>query len=103
MSKTIETQIISEWYDAMDAQNVTVPPMAATLLQSVLHEFKLQRADRDVWQEFLIKSFDELYAWYMSLTDDERGIIDRRRAELWRDCRQKNVEHNDTQKELLRG
>lgn len=96
MSKSIETQIISEWYDALEAHNVKVPPMAATLLQSVLLEFNLQRQERDIWQEFLTKNVDELYQWYMTLNDDERAIVDRHRAESWRQARK-------SKREILQG
>ena len=96
MSKSIETQIISEWYDALEAYNVKVPPLATTLLQSVLLEFNLRRQDRDIWQDFLTKNLDELYQWYMTLNDDERAIVDRGRAESWRQAQK-------SKREILQG
>lgn len=95
-NKSIPTnQVITEWYDAMDAMSVNVSPTASTLLQAVLDQYDIQQRDRDVWQEFLRTDIDELPMFYSSLTDEERNIVDSRRASSWRDAR--------SSKELLKG
>jgi hypothetical protein len=64
-------------------------------LQAVLDQYDIQQRNRDVWQEFLRTDVDELPMFYSSLTDEERNIIDARRASSWRDAR--------SSKELLKG
>ena len=91
-NKTISTsRIITEWYDAMDAMNAHVSPTAATILQAVLEQYDIQERSRDVWQEFQRLAIDELPAFYATLTDEERAIIDRKRAESWRTAQSKKV------------
>lgn len=95
-NKTIPTnRVITEWYEAMDVMSVNVSPTASTLLQAVLDQYDIQQRNRDVWQEFLRTDVDELPMFYSSLTEEERGIIDARRASSWRDAR--------SSRELLKG
>jgi hypothetical protein len=89
------SQVVTEWYEAMDVMAVHVPPMATTILHAVLDRYEIHEAERDVWQTFLRLDIDELSVFYASLTDEERAYVDRKRAESWRNIK--------VSRELLKG
>jgi hypothetical protein len=81
------SRIIKEWYEAMDVMSVHVPAIATTMLHSILDEYEIYPSTQDVWQQFLRLDIDDVAVFYASLSEEDKSIIDRNRANAWRETR----------------
>ena len=63
-------EIMEQWYDSMDKENVGVQPKCATILGTIMTRYKIVDAEpRDIWAEALTKKGGEFMKWYKSLSD----------------------------------
>lgn len=71
--KDYVAEIMEQWYNAMDKENVGVQPKCATILGTILAKYNIiETASRDIWVEALTKTGGEFMAWYKSLSDAQQ-------------------------------
>ena len=93
MSKDKVVQIMNEWYEAMEKNNISVQPKASTILGQILAKH-LNDGTRDIWAEALTIKGGEFASWYASLSNDEKLEYERGRKKA-------SMEHDP--RELLKG
>jgi hypothetical protein len=72
MDKTKE--IMNKWYEAMESNNISVQPKAATILGQVLSHYDItqREEDKDIWSEFLTITGGQFKGWYESLSEEDK-------------------------------
>jgi len=93
--KDYVAEIMQQWYDAMDKENVGVQPKCVTILGTILAGYKilLNTDRRDIWAEAMTIKGGEFPKWYDSLDDAEKKEyeVGRRRASEKYDPREKQL------------
>jgi len=70
------SDIMDTWYKAMEKENVGVQPKCATMLGTILTQYKIipiEGYKRDIWAEALTKKGGEFMDWYKSLSESEQN------------------------------
>ncbi len=97
--KDYVADIMDKWYKAMEKENVQVQPKCATMLGTILSEYKIELVPsiRDIWAEAMTIKGGDFPKWYDSLNTREKGDYET--------GRQKASELHDprNQKTLLKG
>ena len=100
--KDLVVQIMRDWYDAMEKQNIAVQPKASTLLGAILAKH-LNSDEEDVFERYMNTKAGEHEAFWNSLSNDEKAYVEMKRQEM-RDQYYTDrglVDHH--KKELLKG
>ena len=68
-------EIMQKWYNALEKENVGVQPKCATMLGTILAQYKItQKTDkRDIWAEALTLKGGEFMDWYKNLSETEQN------------------------------
>ena len=103
MSKDLVVQIMKEWYDAMEKQNIAVQPKASTILGTILAKH-LNDGEDDVFDRYMNTKAGEFDAFWKSLSNEEKAYVEKRRQEMRDDWYAKRglVDEHKT-KVLLKG
>ncbi len=87
--------IMEQWYNAMDKENVGVQPKCVTLLGTILAKYNvtLKDAKRDVWAEAMTIKGGDFPTWYASLNELEKKEyeVGRQRAKELYDPRERSL------------
>ena len=77
----ITKEIMNKWYEAMQANNISVQPKAATILGQVLAHYDInqQEKEKDIWSEFLTITGGQFADWYEDLSDEDKAIFHKQR------------------------
>lgn len=73
--KDYVADIMQQWYDAMDKENVGVQPKCVTILGTILAGYKIVPSTtdkRNIWAEAMTITGGEFPKWYDSLNDAEK-------------------------------
>tara|TARA_B100001094_G_scaffold330761_1_gene396814 strand:+ start:146 stop:457 length:312 start_codon:yes stop_codon:yes gene_type:complete len=81
MSKDLVVQIMKEWYDAMEKQNIAVQPKASTILGTILAKH-LSDGEDDVFDRYMNTKAGEFDAFWKSLSNEEKAYVEKRRQEM---------------------
>ena len=101
MSKDLVVQIMKEWYEAMDKNNISVQPKASTILGTILAKH-LNSNEEDVFDRYMNTKAGELESFWQSLSNDEKSYVEHKRQEM-RDKYYADKNLKDDQKTLLKG
>lgn len=71
--KDFTSEIIEDWFTAMQGNHVGVQPKATTLLKNVLDRYDIKPKEKNVWQEFMSVNAGEFDTWYNNLTSDQQA------------------------------
>jgi hypothetical protein len=90
-------QIMNKWYSAMEVNNISVQPKAATILGTILSEYTISKKEeeKDLWSEFLTITGGQFKGWYESLSEED--------LKLFHEQRSKAKKTNYKDKTLLKG
>ena len=55
--------IMQQWYDAMDKENVGVQPKCSTILGAILSKYKIVPGKKDIWAEYQTVTGGEFTDW----------------------------------------
>ena len=74
-------QIMNKWYKAMEANNISVQPKAATILGTVLSHYDIteKQQEKDIWNEFLTITGGQFKGWYESLSEEDLKLFHEQR------------------------
>ena len=74
-------QIMNKWYKAMEANNISVQPKAATILGTVLTHYNITEKEKqkDIWDEFLTITGAQFPGWYESLSEEDKKVFHKQR------------------------
>ena len=74
-------QIMDKWYKAMEANNISVQPKAATILGTVLAHYNIneKEPEKDIWNEFLTITGGQFKGWYESLSEEDKKTFHKQR------------------------
>ena len=77
----ITKEIMNKWYEAMQANNISVQPKAATILGQVLAHYDInqQEKEKDIWSEFLTINGGQFADWYVNLSDKDKATFHEQR------------------------
>ena len=77
----ITKEIMNKWYEAMQANNISVQPKAATILGQVLAHYDInqQEKEKDIWSEFLTINGGQFADWYENLSEKDKAIFHEQR------------------------
>ena len=92
-------QIMDKWYKAMEANNISVQPKAATILGTVLTHYSITEKEnqKDIWDEFLTITGGQFQGWYESLSEEDKKTFHKQRDKA------KKSFHAKKEKGLLKG
>ena len=92
-------QIMNKWYKAMEANNISVQPKAATILGTVLSHYHIteREEEKDIWSDFLTVTGGQFKSWYESLSEEDKKIFHEQRKKAHKSF------HSKSKKELLKG
>tara|TARA_Y100000593_G_scaffold86818_1_gene166279 strand:+ start:1244 stop:1657 length:414 start_codon:yes stop_codon:yes gene_type:complete len=93
-------QIMDEWYNAMQKNNISVQPKASTILGTILA--KHLNSTEDVFDRYMNTKAGEFESFWQSLSNDEKAYVEKRRQEM-RDNYYAKRNLEDDQKQLLKG
>ena len=80
MKKDKVLEIMNDWYEAMETNNISVQPKASTILGTILAKH-LNHDTEDVFDRFMNTKGGEFASFWESLSNDEKAYIEKRRAE----------------------
>ena len=74
-------QIMNKWYEAMEANNISVQPKAATILGTVLSQYSITEKgeQKNIWDEFLNITGGQFSEWYEALSEEDKRIFHKQR------------------------
>ena len=74
-------QIMNKWYSAMEVNNISVQPKAATILGAILSEYSISKKEeeKDLWSEFLTITGGQFKGWYESLSVEDLKLFHEQR------------------------
>ena len=99
--KDLVVQIMKDWYEAMENNNISVQPKASTILGTILAKH-LNSDEEDVFDRYMNTKAGEFDAFWKSLSNDEKAYCEKKRQEM-RDKYYANRSLVDNQKTLLKG
>ena len=72
---------MDKWYKAMEANNISVQPKAATILGTVLAHYNIneKEPEKDIWNEFLTITGGQFKGWYESLSEEDKKTFHKQR------------------------
>ena len=75
-------QIMNKWYSAMEVNNISVQPKAATILGTILSEYTISKKEeeKDLWSEFLTITGGQFKGWYESLSEEDLKLFHEQRS-----------------------
>ena len=87
---------MDKWYKAMEANNISVQPKAATILNGILQNYEFSiKEEKDLWSEFLTVTGGQFADWYESLSEQDK--------KLFHEQRKKAKKSFHSKKSLLKG
>ena len=99
--KDLVVQIMKDWYEAMENNNISVQPKASTILGTILAKH-LNSDEEDVFDRYMNTKAGEFDAFWKSLSNDEKAYCEMRRQEI-RDKYYAERGLVDDRKTLLKG
>jgi len=102
MSKDKVTQIMDEWYTAMDKNGISVQPKASTILGTVLAKH-MNDSTEDVYERYMNTRGGDFDAFWKSLSDSEKAYVESMREKARAEFYSKRNLVDANSKELLKG
>ena len=96
------TQIMNDWYKAMEKNNISVQPKASTILGTILAKH-LNDGEADVFDRYMNTKAGEFEAFWTSLSTAEKAYIEEQRQALRDQYYASRGLVDDQKKTLLKG
>ena len=96
------TQIMNEWYKAMEKNNISVQPKASTILGTILAKH-LTDGEQDVFDQYMNTKAGEMESFWQSLSNAEKAYVEEQRQAVRDQYYAERDLTDDQGKTLLKG